>query len=159
MKLDVDSTIIKTLLYFRKFYSPTPEMWPILESTCNLIYSVRGSLRKGITRCNNLKVKLCTDVYKYLFGGKGQELKKAKRRTYSQEDFNVAYFPSDRFRVYNSNSECCYVDFPVIMYSYVKFSPITYIVTSDNKLIEQKRDFKELVCIKLIKKDLHHDNH
>ena len=38
------------------------------------------------------------------------------------------------------------------MYSYVKFSPVTYSMTDNKELVKYKRDFKELVCAKVLKK-------
>ena len=58
------------LLFYRKFYNPSPDIRPILESTGNLIYAIRDSLCKGITRYNNIKIEFRTDVYKYLLVGK-----------------------------------------------------------------------------------------
>lgn len=135
----------------RKFYNPTPAIRSISDSTCNLIYAIKGSLRKGITRCNKLAVEFRHDVFKYLFGGKGKRIAGKRGMEYSEDDFCNEHFPTDWHKCYNRSKECCYVAFPVTMYVYVKFSPITYSM-SGSDLVECKRDFKEVLHISLVKK-------
>ena len=58
---------------------------------------------------------------------------------------------SDSFVYYNSQCEGVRVVFPVYMYSYVKFSPVSYSLSSDSVLLSCPRDFSELLCVKLVK--------
>lgn len=122
-------------------------------SVCNFVYSIKDSLRKGITRSNNLRIDFRTDVFKFLFGGKGTELigQRKKGRMYSQGDFPAEYFQNGWFKCYNSSQECCYIQFPIIMHSYVRFSLLTYTM-EDDVLVKDKRDFKEFLYVSVVKK-------
>ena len=86
--------------------------------------------------------------FRYVFGGKGSEIAKRKSRHYNEEDFDREYFPDDWYKCYNAANECCFVDFPIAMHSYIKFSCITY-TASGTKC---NRDFKEMVCLSIVKK-------
>ena len=119
-----------------------------MDSTCNLIYAVKESLRKGITRCNNIRVEFRSDVFRKIFGGKGREIARRKARYYNEDDFDKEYFSEDWHKCYNAAKECCYIDFPIAMHSYVKFSPPTYTISGTTC----KKDFKEMICISLVKK-------
>lgn len=142
---------INVYTFCRKYYNPTPDIRAILDSVSNLVYTIKSSLKKGITRYNKLRIEFRSDVFRFLFGGKGKDINKRKGREYSKDDFDESYFAIDWFKCYNIYQECSYIDFPIIMYTYIKYSPLTYIKT-DAEFIECNKDFKEMVYVVLVKK-------
>lgn len=72
---------------------------------------------------------------------------------YELVDFNSSYnyFMSDSFVFYNRQREGVCVVFPIYMYSFVKFSPMSYSMSSDSVLLSCPRDFCELLRVVLVK--------
>ena len=62
-------------------------------------------------------------------------------KMYDRCDFVDCYFCNGNFVYRNSHGEGVYVDFPIYLYSYVKFI----------KLSQTQHDFCETLCVKLMK--------
>jgi hypothetical protein len=113
-------THMMTVCDFRSFTHPSPEKRAILDSVSNLMTAIKTSLKSGCLRNCTFSVCFRRDVFNYLFKDKGSCVSKPGR-LYVKEDFNVDFFNLDDFVFYNKFNECVCVNFPVYMYSYVKF--------------------------------------
>ncbi len=107
-------------------------------------------MRGGLIRGCKFTVDLRRDVFMFLFNGKGSRFKKGFM--YDRSDFVNDFFPNDFFVYYNKFGECCTVDFPVYMFSYVKFFSVCHDMV-DGSIVEcTKRDFREVVSVFNVKK-------
>ena len=85
---------------------------------------VNKSLKKGVNEACHLTVDFRTDVFAFLFGNKGRH---GKGRLYILDDFDRTDFPRDWQIVHDRLGDGCTVDFPICMYSWVKWSPTVYV--------------------------------
>ena len=58
-------------------------------------------------------------------------------------DFNAFYFPPDWFSCYDRLDDGCRINFPICMYSKVRWYPVVYGKNADGG-VEQKRYFEEM---------------
>ena len=132
----------------RKFYNPLPDVRSIMDSVDNFITAIKNSLSKGITKNTRFTVKFRSDVFRYLLGSKGEKIFRRKGKKYDQNDFSNSYFPNGWDKYYNKDGECCYIDYPIIMHSYVKFFPVSY----NSQLLPCNQDFIELIVVHIVKR-------
>ena len=111
---------------------------------------VNKSLKKGVNKACHLTVDFRTDVFAFLFGNKGSPYEHGKGRLYTLDDFDRTYFPRDWQTVHDRLGDGCTVDFPIRMYSWVKWSSTVY--TCENGGISPKnKHFVEVCTLWLIK--------
>ena len=73
-------------------------------------------------------------------------------RLYTESVFDPTYFSSNYWFVsYNKLGGGCKVEFPIILRSYVKFSPCTYTKNNDNVVVPRPRNFTELLSVSVVK--------
>ena len=77
-----------------------------------------------------------------MFSNYGTCVCRKRGRMYERIDFNSNFFSNNNFVFCNKFNECVCIDFPVYMYSCVKFTRFS-----------DRVDFSETVVITLIKKD------
>ena len=112
--------------------------------------AVKDSLRCGTVCKCTFTLTFRTDVFNFLFNGKGSTVRGRRSSSYSLADFDSDLFPHDWFVAYDKLGNGCKIDFPVYLCSHVKFSPVTYLM-SDTTPIPQPRDFTEVVSVSLVK--------
>ena len=69
---------------------------------------------------------------------------------YSLEDFDAQYFTQDWHTSHDKLGNGCKIDFPLYMYSKVKFSQATYTLTSTG-VTKKPHDFTEVVYVDVVK--------
>ncbi len=94
----------------------------------------------GTVRGCLFRVTVRRDVFNYVFLNCGTRVSRKRGRMYGRTDFNSNFFSNNDFFC-NKFNECVCIDFPVYMYSYVKFSRFS-----------DRVDFSETVVVTLIKK-------
>ena len=82
------SEVLFNILQHRSFTNPKPMMRDILNDTSTFMDAINRSLKMGMNRGCRLTVKFRTDVFKFLFEGKGREYSYGTGRLYKQEDFD-----------------------------------------------------------------------
>ena len=106
----------------------------------NLSTQIKLSLKLGSVRKCVFFVCFHRDVFNYLFKGKGKCVSRKCGKMYDRSDFNLDYFV-----YYNKFNEGCCVDFPIFLYSYVKFVRLSCNSSVCN-------DFCETLSVTLVKK-------
>ena len=97
-----------------------------MDCVSSFLDAVNKSLKKGVNKACHLTVDFCTDVFAFLFGSKGSPYEHGKGCLYTLDDFDRTYFPQDWQTVHDRLGDGCTVDFPIRMYSWVKWSPTVY---------------------------------
>ena len=137
-------------LYCRSYEAPSPEHRAIADSVSNFVTAVQNSLRRGCVRNCNFVVPFRCDVFKFLFSGKGNSIRRKKGRFYSEADFDPTYFYVNWFVSFSELGDGCKIEFPIILRSYVKFSKCTY--TKNNDVVAPRPvDFTELLSVTVVK--------
>ena len=143
-----NTTAVTLLINCSTFLNPDPPQRIVLDAVANLKTSICTSLRAGTIRNCTFTCNFRRDVFNCLFTDKGSVCSRRRGKLYNECDFNVSFFSSLDFVVYNKFGEGFCVDFPVYMYSYIKFSPVCYSVCG----APLNRDFTECLSVNLCKK-------
>ena len=150
IEVDLYHNFCTLLTICRAYNEPFPSQRDILDASSNLRSCIKNSLKRGTTRSCTFKIEVRTDIFNYLFNGTGTHCSSKPGKMYNLNDFNTNYFNSDSFVYYNSQCEGVRVVFPVYMYSYVKFDPLSYSMSS-SVLSSCPCNFSELVRVVLVK--------
>ena len=134
----------------RSYEAPSPDHRAIADSVSSLVTAVQNSLRHGCVRNCMFVIPFRCDVFNFLFSGKGSLIHGKKGRYYSEADFDPTYFYVNWFVSYSKLGDGCKLEFPIILRSYVKFSPCTYTKNDDN-VVARPRDFTELLSVSVVK--------
>jgi len=118
----------------------------------NFIAEIYCSLRRGVNRGHHFTFDCRTDVFRFLFGGKGRECPQKFGRFYELEDFDEQYFPSRWYITYDRLGSGCEIEFPVRLHNKIKLSPPVYDMSEDGSILQRKRSFKEVCNAWVIKK-------
>ena len=132
-------------MLFRTFLLPCPTRREVLDNISNLTTQIKLSLKLGSVRKCVFSVCFRRDVFNYLFKDKGECVSRKCGKMYDRRDFNLDFFNVDNFVYYNKFNEGCCVDFPIFLYSYVKFVRLTCNSPVCN-------DFCETLSVTLVKK-------
>ena len=124
--------------YYRTFTDPSRCKRIVVDAVSSLTTGILSSLRKGTVRGCSFSVSVRKDVFNYLFSNCGC---RKCGKFYNRCDFNVNFFNDSDFVFRNSFNECICVDFPIYMFSSVKFIRLG-----------DRVDFCETVCVTLVKK-------
>ena len=123
-----------------------------MDSVSALCDAIHSSLRVGINKKCQFTVELRTDIFKYLFKDKGSKYNYGTGRLYTNTDFNETYFPTDWYKVHDRLGDSCEVEFPIRMFSHVKWSPTVYSCTSSSTVTPKNKYYREVCTVWLIKK-------
>ena len=116
----------------------------VSEAISNFENEVARSLKSGVNRRCSFSVLFRTDVFKFLFGGKGNDCPHKLGKNYNLEDFDGALFSPEWYRCYDRLGDGCTVQFPMRMYSRILWSPVAYLKGVDDVVTPKKRSFKEI---------------
>lgn len=103
---------------------------------------VNRSLRLGVNRACSFSVIFRTDVFRFLFDGKGRDCPHKLGRFYDELDFSEEYFPPGWYECSDKLGDSCRIRFPVRMYSKVQWLPVVYAKDADGAVTPKKRSFK-----------------
>lgn len=112
-----------------------------IDAVSSLTTAFLNSLKLGTVRGCLFRVAVRRDVFNYLFRNCGSRVSRRRGKLYDRTDFNDSFFSDNDFIFRNRFNECVCFDFPVYMYSYVKFSRFS-----------DRVDFCEIVVVNLVKK-------
>ena len=135
----------------RSYAHPTPSFRLVVDFVSSFVCAVKKSLRCGPVCNRTFTLSVRTDVFKFLFNGKGSVVRGKRSLSYVLDDFDSDYFPSNWYVWYNKLGNGCKVDFPCFMHSYVKFAPTHYLLSDTDTPIAQPRTYEEIVTITLVK--------
>ena len=85
---------------------------------------VNKSLKMGVNRGCKFTLNFRTDVFRYLFNGKGISSSHGAGSLYSIEHFETVYFPGGWHRIFDKLGDGCKISFPLRMMSRVRWSQI-----------------------------------
>lgn len=109
---------------------------------------IQGSLTAGVNLRTQFTFECRTDVFLFLFSGKGREWPKKYGRFYDLDDFDQVYFPSKWYIVYDRLGSGCTVEFPIRMYSKIKWTPVVCDKDESGSIIQKKKVLQEsLQCL------------
>ena len=91
-------------------------MRTVLDCASLFIFNVARSLSAGTIRKNRLTLDMPTDVFKFLFAGKGIGVERGYKE-YNPVDFDSKYFPDEWYVHYDQNHDGCAIEFPMKMKS------------------------------------------
>ena len=150
----VADNYVTICLYFvicSGFEAPCPEYRLVADNFSNFIAEVHRSLKLGVNVNCSFSVAFTTDVFNFLFKGKGSVPPTGRGNFFDLADFSNVYFPHDWYVVYDKLGNGCKVVFPVRLESKVRFSSPAYSKTSDGSLVLQPKTFTEMVYVSLVK--------
>ena len=116
------------------------------------VSSINSSLRVGTIRCCKFNFEFRLDVFKFLFGGKGQQTQHQRGMDYNKEDFDSKYFSTDWHVHYDRLGNGCEVDFPIHLYPSIKFSARSYFKDANGKLTPKLQTFTETLTVTVLKR-------
>ena len=116
----------------------------IADATSHLIAAVQRSLKSGV---NRLDLDFRTDIFRFLFNGRGRNPPRGRGLFYDLDDFDKTYFKDDWYVAYDKLGDGCTIDFPVRLESKIRWSPKVY--NADGTV--KSRIFSEIICITLVK--------
>lgn len=134
--------------YYRSFESPVPQYRVIADAASHFMAAVQKSLKSGVNCNNRLDLEFKTDVFRFLFNGKGRNPPKGRGLFYDMDDFDRTYFRDDWCVAYDKLGDGCAIDFPVRLENKIRWSPVVFSVDCTVK----PRIFSEILCVTLVKK-------
>ncbi len=140
-----------SLVPFRSYEDPTPSYRVLADGVSTFISAVQRSLKLGVNRACTFTLELRTDVFRYLFKGKGNKPPTRRGLFYELVDFDSSFFPFDWYVVYDKLGNGCRIDFPVRLNSRVNRTTVVYNKIEDGSLVPKPRAFTEMISVNLVK--------
>ena len=109
------------LILYRSFTQPNPPGRVVLDAVSSLTTALIKSLKLGCVRGCKFNVCFCRDAFNFLFNNCGSSVRRRPGKLFNRSDFNSVYFCDSNFVFCNDSKEGFCVDFPIYMYSSVKF--------------------------------------
>ena len=100
--------------FSREFKSPNPPMRLVLDSVSLMIFHIQRSLAAGKIRRNKVCMFIATDVFRFLFDGKGVDVGRGYKE-YNLTDFSTEYFVDGWHVNFDENGDGCAINFPLRM--------------------------------------------
>ena len=119
-----------TIPFYRSFTNPSPPLREIMDSISNLETAVTRSLQAGVVRNCSFCIPFRTDVFNFLFNGKGTVVSRRRGRSYSLQDFDAQHFSHQWYITHNKLGDGCEIVFPLHMHSTVKYTQPSYTITA-----------------------------
>ena len=132
---------------YRSFESPTPPYRLIADTISHFTAAIQRSLKTGINSNNRLDLEFRTDVFRFLFDGKGRTPPNGRGLFYDLDDFNKTYFKDNWYIAYDKLGDGCSIDFPIRLDSKIRWSPKVFNLDATVK----PRIYSEIVCVTLVK--------
>ena len=135
----------------RSFITPTPNERVVLDSISSFLDGVTRSLRVGTVRNTKFTVEFRTDIFRLLFGGKGERANNGRGNLYQLTDFDSKYFSPGWHQCWDRLGDGCEVNFPIQLYSTIKYSPLCYSLDSNGCVVPKSRYYNEVVSVFMLK--------
>ncbi len=88
--------------------------------------NIQRSLKLGVNVGCRFSLEFRTDVFMFLFQGKGGDPPSGRGKLYNLDAFEELYFPKKWYKVYDKLGNSCTIDFPIRLESKLKWSPAMY---------------------------------
>ena len=108
------------------------------------------SLKAGVNLSCNFSFECRTDIFKFLFNGKGKQSPFRNGLFYDADAFDAAYFPSGWSVAYSALGDGCKIEFPICMQNKLRWYPSVY-SKKDEILVPKKRYYKEVCTVWIMK--------
>ena len=130
------------------FHDPKPSHRLVMDTVSDFVCEVSRSLRCGVNRLCSFSLVFSSDVFIFLFGGKGRACPQRLGKYFDFDDLSLEYFPPDWYIGSDRLGDSCRI-FPIRMYTKIQWSPVIYSKVAYSVVVPRKRSFKELcyVCI------------
>ena len=87
----------------------------MLDCASVFMHHVGNSLSAGTIRKNQLRIDMPSDVFRFLFEGKGMSVGRGYKE-YELHDFDANYFNNEWYASYDADGDGCAIEFPLRMY-------------------------------------------
>lgn len=135
----------------RSYEDPSPPYRVIADNVSTLVSSIQHSLKLGVNTNCKFSLEFRTDVFNFIFSGKGTTPPTGRGTFYELEDFGSTYFPAGWHVVYDRLGDGCGIDFPVRLESKLKWSTTLYSKQEDGTLLPKPKTFIEMIYVSLVK--------
>lgn len=108
------------LSFCSAFEHPHPPLRLVLDSVSEMVFHIQRSLAAATITMNQLCLDMNTDVFRFLFNGKGIDAGKAYKE-YKLSDFDKKYFLGEWYVNFDENGDGCAIDFPLKMKSCIRW--------------------------------------
>ena len=98
----------------------------IIDAVSHFKAAIHRSLKSGMNCNNRIDIEFRTDVFRFLFNGKGRNPPTGRGLFYDMEDFDRTYFENCWYVAHDRLGDGCSVDFPIRLESKIRWSPIVY---------------------------------
>ena len=125
-----------------------------MDSVSCFTAAVQSSLKSGTIRNCDFCVPFRTDVFNFLFKTKGSVVNRTKSRykSYNLSDFDTQHFTDiNWYVVHDRLGNGCKLEFPVDMFSTLKYSPKVFCKDSTGTVTTKPRTFTEVVYVSVVK--------
>ena len=123
-----------------------------MDGISNFCAAVDKSLKSGVNLHCTFKVEFRTDLFNFLFDGKGRHPPRRLGQLYELQDFDNRYFKTNWFRCYDKLGNGCEIDFPVRLYSKITWSALVYEKLSNGQVQPKPQSYQEFIFVTLVKK-------
>ena len=123
----------------------------VLDSVSLMIFHIQRSLAAGTIRRNTVCMDFATDVFRFLFGGKGVDVGKKGYKDYNLTDFSAEYFVDGWHANFDENGDGCAIDFPLKMKSCIQWRKVKGFIKTQGRSHSSSL-FAERVYIFVVKK-------
>ena len=146
------AVFVKTdFFFYSAFEHPNPPTRLVLDSVSALIYHLQRSLRAGTIRRNEVSLDMNTEVFRFLFDGKGTESESGYKE-YNLSDFDTKYFVDEWYVNYDKLGDGCAIDFPLKMKSCIKWNREYYRMHDKTLVPSARKVFSERIYLFVVKK-------
>ena len=116
--------------HIRSFESPTPPYRVIADATSHLTAAIQKSLKSGVNSSNGLDLEFRTDVFRFLFDGKGRTPPNGQGLFYDMDDFDNTFLKDNWYVVYDKLGDgcICSIEFPIRLESKIRWSPKVFLI-------------------------------
>ena len=138
-------------LSYSTFEDPCPPYRLVADSVSNFVAEIHRSLKLGVNLNCSFSVGFRTDVFNFLFRGRGSVPPTGPGRFFELTDFSNDYFPVDWYIVYDKLGNGCKVAFPVRLESKIRLSSSVYCKNLDGSIVLKPKTFTEMIYVSLVK--------
>jgi len=114
------------------------------------VAEVNRSLKLGVNLFTSFTISFRTDVFRFLFDGKGRESPFRNGLFYDSDAFDATYFPVEWNVAHDRLGDGCKVLFPIRMHSKLKWATTVYKKEADD-VVPKSKSFTEVCTIWLVK--------
>ena len=141
--------------FYRSFLHPSPSNRVIMDYTSKMVAAIQKSLKAGTLRDNKVSLEFSSDVYRFMFQGKGLKNRNGWQLMTQQDMESCCCLPKDWHTRWDSLGDGCSIDFPLKLKWKLKWSPVHYRKLRSGELEKKKQSFSETLDIFIVKKGVY----